>query len=525
MSLFEETALFWTRFTSLLIIPTVVFGLHFALLFVKNRFFLLSKYFIWLVYVPAVFFELSHIVGLNNQGITHSVSWNWINDTEYSILEASEIVWISLIAFATLTFYLINCFGSLQSEDYVRKRAILITVGYLIPSLSGLAFQVVFPFVLGQEEIPLTTPTIIFFSASALIAMRRFKFLLYKPSFATDQVLEMMEEGVIIIDSNMVVKYLNSGFSKLTGYKKVEFIGKSINELESQTNDNQETFSQDFGGKILKKTEMDILIKDGSALTVEYSYSKYVDNFNSIQGVVIVLRDITEMKKANEKIKQEKRQALQYQSQLLSSQLNPHFLFNSLNSVQYYILDEEVAPALVYISDFSRLTRSVLQNSAEETIPLSDEISFLDLYLSLELRRFADKFTYSISFESEFDPDDYCIPPMLLQPYIENALVHGFGSISSGGVLKITFAEFENHFICEIEDNGVGRNKADELKKMRKKTNEHKSFSMGLIRSRIDILNEIYKTDYFVEIEDIKENGNGESGTKITIHFPKITNY
>ena len=176
---------------------------------------------------------------------------------------------------------------------------------------------------------------------------------------------------------------------------------------------------------------------------------------------------------------------------LLSSQLSPHFIFNSLNSVQYFILDENIEPALDYISEFSHLMRNVLQNSLEDYISISDEIDFLVMYMNLELKRFKNKFTYSIDICDEVDSDDLLIPPMLLQPYIENSIIHGLGLAKEGGVIKISFRSDNEKIICEIEDNGIGREKAEERKKLRSSVKIHKSYAMGLTKSRIEVLNEI----------------------------------
>ena len=200
----------------------------------------------------------------------------------------------------------------------------------------------------------------------------------------------------------------------------------------------------------------------------------------------------------------------------LRSQMNPHFIFNALNSVNNYISKNDERSANRYLSDFSKLMRTVLENSEEDFIELNKEIELLELYLKLEHSRFPDKFSYSFEVEDSIDKEAYKIPPMLLQPYIENAIWHGLRYRETQGILKILVSE-KNRDTLEvcIEDNGIGRKKSATLKTPHQK--KQRSTAMSNIKKRIAILNDMYKQNISVEVSDLNQNGTGTQ-VILTIH-------
>lgn len=200
----------------------------------------------------------------------------------------------------------------------------------------------------------------------------------------------------------------------------------------------------------------------------------------------------------------------------LRSQMNPHFIFNALNSVNNYIAKSDERSANRYLSDFSTLMRSVLENSEEDFIPLSKELDLLGLYVKLEHSRFPDKFDYEINLDETIDVEAFQIPPMLLQPYIENAIWHGLRYKEEKGFLNISLVQKNNETIeITITDNGVGRKKSAQLKTAHQR--KQKSKGMGNIKKRIDILNEMYKNKVDVSISDL----NDEEGTKVILTLNK----
>lgn len=201
----------------------------------------------------------------------------------------------------------------------------------------------------------------------------------------------------------------------------------------------------------------------------------------------------------------------------LRTQMNPHFIFNALNSVNNYISKNDERSANRYLSDFSTLMRAVLENSDEDFIPLSKELELLELYVKLEHSRFPDKFDYSIMIDENVDVNSFQIPPMLLQPYIENAIWHGLRYKEEKGFLKIDINAINKETLkIVISDNGIGRKKSEELKTQNQK--KQKSKGMGNIKKRIAILNEMHKDKVDVYISDLENTG---VGTKVKFTLKK----
>ncbi len=201
----------------------------------------------------------------------------------------------------------------------------------------------------------------------------------------------------------------------------------------------------------------------------------------------------------------------------LRTQMNPHFIFNALNSVNNFIAKSDERSANRFLSEFSVLMRSVLENSEEDFIALSKELELLELYVKLEHSRFADKFDYEINIDEKIDVEAFNIPPMLLQPYIENAIWHGLRYKDEKGFLKIGAQEVSNEVLeITIADNGIGRKKSAILKTDNQK--KQKSKGMGNIKKRIQILNDMYKDKVDVSIANLYED---ETGTKVTLRLKK----
>lgn len=202
----------------------------------------------------------------------------------------------------------------------------------------------------------------------------------------------------------------------------------------------------------------------------------------------------------------------------LRSQMNPHFIFNALNSVNSFIATNDERTANKYLSDFSHLMRSVLENSEEDLIPLKKEIELLDLYTKLEHFRFQDKFDYSIEVDESINIEEFQIPPMLLQPYIENAVWHGLRYKSHKGHLNIVVApKSKNEITIAIIDDGIGRERSKALKTDHQKKQNSKG--MNNIKKRVAILNEMYKDKVDVSIEDFQNIE--DAGTKVVVSLKK----
>ncbi len=203
----------------------------------------------------------------------------------------------------------------------------------------------------------------------------------------------------------------------------------------------------------------------------------------------------------------------------LKVQMNPHFIFNALNSIQEFILLNEKRLANQFLGKFADLMRITLDMSNQKTVKLTDEIKLLNLYLELEKVRF-EELQYYIELPENVNTDTLYIPPMLLQPYIENALKHGLLHKKTDRVLwiKFYFDERKKHVLCEIEDNGVGREKSAEYK--RNRLNQHTSFATSATQKRLELLNYGRKDTIILQIKDLYTPTGEASGTRVLLEIP-----
>ena len=214
------------------------------------------------------------------------------------------------------------------------------------------------------------------------------------------------------------------------------------------------------------------------------------------------------------------RTRLQYELQSLRSQMNPHFIFNSLNSIHKYIWDNQAEEASEYLTKFSRLIRMILENSRVPSIYLKNEIDFLNLYVELELLRFHEKFVYNIEAPPQVDANEILIPSMIIQPFVENAIWHGLAPKESGkGKLSIRFSIENTVMVCEIEDNGIGREKANKLKA--EKSGSHSPMGIQVTEDRIELLKKTSGNKSIeINIKDLKNSENEALGTLVRIVLP-----
>ena len=205
--------------------------------------------------------------------------------------------------------------------------------------------------------------------------------------------------------------------------------------------------------------------------------------------------------------------------QALRAQMNPHFIFNCLNSINRYIVKSDQATASLYLTRFARLIRLILDNSNNKSITLASELEALRLYIEMEGIRFEKKFTCDISFTEEVYPESVYVPPLIIQPYVENAIWHGLLHKSTEGFLSVHISRKGSDILqCIIEDNGVGRKKAKELKS--KTASSRKSLGMQLTENRLVLMGRQTGLNASVGIEDMKDEHGEALGTKVTLNIP-----
>ena len=243
---------------------------------------------------------------------------------------------------------------------------------------------------------------------------------------------------------------------------------------------------------------------------------------------LVIFRNIT-LRRKNEKLRSERTQAeLQHKTtelemQALRAQMNPHFIFNCLSSINGFILKNESEPASDYLTKFSRLIRMVLTNSKKTFITLEDELEMLKLYLEMERLRFQYSFDYNISFKNEIDPENIFIPPLLLQPFAENAIWHGLMHKQGHGHLEIALSLEKKILTCTITDDGIGRNKAAMIKS--KSAEKQKSMGLQITTERLALLNQEIDVPTFFNIEDITNDEGKAAGTRVILkmHYRDMT--
>ena len=234
-----------------------------------------------------------------------------------------------------------------------------------------------------------------------------------------------------------------------------------------------------------------------------------------IAVLVILLFNRFKLKQRNFQNELEKSN-LEIEQKLLRSQMNPHFIFNSLNSIKSFIIENEPDSAEIYLGKFAKLMRYILDNSRESFIPVEDEINTLQLYMELERVRFSNKFDFNIKIEPEIDVERTYIPPMLIQPYVENSILHGITKKAEKGIINIELKKENNIIKCLIIDDGVGRKGSQKLKNQQKR----KSLGMQLIKERLGLINKQMAETISVEIIDLKDEYGNATGTKVELNIP-----
>jgi tetratricopeptide (TPR) repeat protein len=279
---------------------------------------------------------------------------------------------------------------------------------------------------------------------------------------------------------------------------------KSLAELTTryevkQIQDRNTILAKENDIQKLRLRQKDILVYAGFGLTL----------LAMVIGVLIYRQ--SRLKAQQQKMEMEQKQLL--------AQINPHFIFNCLTSIQQFIYQNDIMNAGKYLTDFARLTRQTLDNSMTETIALTDEIAYLQNYLKFEQLRFEDKFDYSITCEPDVETDVIDIPGMIIQPFAENAIKHGLCTLTDRkGMLTIHFSDENNVLVCRIDDNGIGREEARRRKALSE--TQYKSHGMDITAKRLALVSKMQGRKYDITIIDKKDAVGNATGTTVVIRFP-----
>ncbi|MDX2245834.1 MAG: tetratricopeptide repeat protein [Bacteroidia bacterium] len=244
------------------------------------------------------------------------------------------------------------------------------------------------------------------------------------------------------------------------------------------------------------------------AVLIFYTFRQRLKN----QAILAAKND--ELKEVNFK-----RQLGELEMKALRAQINPHFLFNCMNSINHMILKGENEDASRYLTKFSKLVRLILENAETNQVSLENELSLLESYIQMEELRFKGKIDYEISMDDSIEPDNTYLPPMVLQPFVENAIWHGLmhKEKETPGIIKIALKEAEDTLVCIIEDNGVGRARSQQLRE--KSLLKSKSMGLKITEERLRLLSKIPKGEV-IQITDLKDAQDTASGTRVELKIP-----
>ncbi|HXD93589.1 MAG TPA: histidine kinase, partial [Bacteroidia bacterium] len=263
-----------------------------------------------------------------------------------------------------------------------------------------------------------------------------------------------------------------------------------------------------------KEAENKVLAQENKLQALAISSNRYITM--GLIGFVVLLLSVGFLIIRQNKLRTQQL-AAQFEQKLLRTQMNPHFIFNSLASIESFIYEHQPKEAGVYLSAFSRLMRLILENSASEYITLEKEVEVLEYYLSLQKLRLDDNLIYSIKINEEIRSEQIYLPPMLTQPFIENAIEHGFRGSKQQGEINILFSILNDNLEVQVIDNGIGIEKGKQQKEMHK---EHKSLAMKITMERLQLLNKSKRKKLSFTITDLANEQTGNTGTKIVFLIP-----
>lgn len=311
----------------------------------------------------------------------------------------------------------------------------------------------------------------------------------YKKALSFQKKYISTSEKILSLNNAEVIEEMQTKFETQEKIKENKLLKNDV-EIKSLQVEQSWTLIYAFGSFSL------FLITGGGLLFYRNKVKRKVDKITRSREDAIVKQQLTEL-----------------ELQALRSQINPHFIFNCLSSIQNMVDKGDNDLADQYLGKFARLMRLTLEGSREESTVLEKEIDCLRLYLDLESMRFANTFSYHIYSEPDINESITMIPSMLIQPFVENAIIHGISGLNRPGEIQISFAQSDNILKCTIEDNGVGRLHAEKRKKGRK---SHKSLGLKISEERLKLRGN-HGGFKVIDLYDEKAEPNG---TRVEIHIP-----
>ena len=309
-------------------------------------------------------------------------------------------------------------------------------------------------------------------------------------------------------DTKNAFNYLN----KYSKYRDTITTIKTGLEISRSEEDAQRSISKAKEDELEKIQQQ----KKNKEIELENEQTKNTLQKSIIFGIILimVLGGIIIFYWWNQNRIKEKQKSAEMSQTLLRSQMNPHFIFNAMSVIQSYIYENDPSKSSKFLVNFSRLMRLILENSPKEFIPLETEVEILKKYLTTQKLRFEDRFIFNIDYSEDLISSRVVIPPMITQPFIENAIEHGQLHTIDGGFINVKFTNKNDMLELTITDNGIGRKKSA----LNTKSKNHRSMAMKITEDRIGIINSKYKTTSILMVEDY--NKEDETGTNVIIRLP-----
>ena len=312
-----------------------------------------------------------------------------------------------------------------------------------------------------------------------------------------------------------IYEKLNNTTEALKHYKLYAKFKDSIDNFEIKKNTIKTELNFEFDRKqILQKAEQEKkeIYIEAQKRSEKIKFFVGVLFLSSVSGIAFLIYKRRQLRK---RLTLEKELAV-YEQKALHLQMNPHFIFNCLGSISSFIVQNSTDAAIKYLAKFSKLMRLTLEYSKETLIPIDKEIESLQNYLELEQLRFNNKFNFSINKTQEID-DDVALPPLLLQPFVENSIIHGLNTTVKNGTITVDFSIEGNSLICIIKDNGIGIDKSKESKK--KLVTMHKSMALNITNKRLEMMETATTQKANVKLEEMNKDGE-VLGTKVSLVLP-----
>jgi tetratricopeptide (TPR) repeat protein len=314
-------------------------------------------------------------------------------------------------------------------------------------------------------------------------------------------------------------KYLSQLNEELANYKtSLQFYQQYVELDKSISNEKNFQYVNDLILKYeseKKNNQIKALASENEIVKLRLIQNRKILLLSLLGGVLVVGFFVILQRQGQ--LKNEKK-IVTLEQEMLRNQMNPHFIFNSLNSIKLYIINNEKENAVYYLNKFSKLIRKILIASTEKEISLQDELDTMDLYMNIENMRFSNEINYQTHIDEQINPSVIKVPSLILQPFLENALWHGLSSKSGKKNIQLDVTQTNPEYITiTISDNGVGRSVSEKIKE--KKKLKRKSVGIDITKARLENFSKSFINDYKIEIIDLMENGN-PTGTKVIVNIP-----